>query len=168
MDHIRKNALSDKGVRRLIVTMLSNYTKRNCIVEFLQSQGVYAALIAQACYYGNVLDYEETAFWIYSSIVETILPIGFYQFAIEPLLLQVLFNKLFELLDPHMYSIWQDIPSVVLVRYFMSLFVDMKRQSIGLALFDLILLLGSNCTTSTIYHPIQVPINTERPFCRTV
>lgn len=168
LDHKRKNEVTDKHVKQLIVSMLTNYTKRNSTVEFLQSQGVYASLIAQACHYGNVTDQKETAFWIYSCIVEEIQPIGFYQFSIEPLLLQAVFNRLFEILDPLMYSIWKDIPSVVLVRYFMSLFVDMKRISIGLALFDLIILLGSNCLTSTIYNPKQVPVNTDRPFCRTV
>lgn len=82
--------------------------------------------------------------------------------------MQAMLNRLFAILDPEMFEIWQDIPSVVLTLYFMSLFVDMKRKSIGLALFDLILLLGSNCMTSTVYCPETVPVNPDRPFCRTV
>ena len=78
-----------------------------------------------------------------------------------------MFNELFEVIDPHCYSIMKDLPGAVFVRYFMTLFSEMKRESISLAIMDMILLVGSGSTTSTLSNPEPVAVSGSRPLCRT-
>ena len=58
-------------------------------------------------------------------MIENVVPVGFFSLMIEPILLSRIFNKLFELIDPHSYSLMRDVPSIVFVRYFLSLFSEM-------------------------------------------
>ena len=61
----------------------------------------------------------------------------------------------------------RDLPGVVFIRYFISLFTEMRQETVAVALFDMILLLGSGCTTSTLLSPEPTTISKERPLCRT-
>lgn len=89
-------------------------------------------MICQFVYYSNLsYELEEVAYFLYQSIVEDVLPIGFYSLPIEPLLLTNLFNRFFEMIDPHSFAIMKDLPGLVFVRYFMSLFTEMRRESVA-------------------------------------
>jgi hypothetical protein len=61
----------------------------------------------------------------------------------------------------------RDLPGVVFIRHFISLFTEMRRETVAVALFDMILLLGSGCTTSTLLSPEPISTSKERPLCRT-
>lgn len=89
--------------------------------------------ICQIAFYGSS-EYElpdEAAFWLYASVMEEILPIGFSSQVVEPLVLSKIFNKLFEILDPHAFEILGDIPSALFIKYFVCLFAEYPNESVS-------------------------------------
>lgn len=90
--------------------------------------------------------------------MEDIAPLGFYSLMVEPLVLSRIFNKLFEFLDPESYQQMKEIPSMVFVRFFLSLFSELKNVEIRLAIMDLLLCLGSGSMTTTLTSPEVVSI----------
>lgn len=86
---------------------------------------------------------------------------------VEPLVLSRVFNKIFELIDLESFKVLKDIPSIILIRYFLSLFTEIKNLKIKLIITDLIMLLGSGTMTCTLTYPEWVPVSQTRPLCRT-
>ena len=74
---------------------------------------------------------DEAAFWLYASVMEEILPIGFSSQVVEPLVLSKIFNNIFEILDPHAFEILGDIPSALFVKYFVCLFAEYPNESVS-------------------------------------
>lgn len=87
------------------------------------------------------------------------LPIGFFSHMVEPLVLSRIFNKIFELIDLDSFNKMKDIPSIILIRYFLSLFTEIKNLKIKLMITDLIMLLGSGTMTCTLTNPEWVPVS---------
>jgi len=65
-------------------------------------------------------------FWIYSSLMEDVLPIGFFNHMIEPQVLKELLNETFKVIDPESWEILRDIPAVYFITHFFSLFTEVK------------------------------------------
>ncbi len=93
---------------------------------------------------------EEIAFWFYASVMEDILPVGYFNLMVEPLVLSKIFNSLFQVIDPTQASKMKDIPSIFFVRHCISLFTEIKNESIRIAIFDLLILLGSGHESHTL------------------
>lgn len=89
--------------------------------------------LCQVAFYGSK-EYEspdEAAFWLYASVMEEILPIGFSSQVVEPLVLSKVFNRLFDLLDPHAYKVLEDIPSALFVKYFVCFFAEYPKDDVS-------------------------------------
>jgi hypothetical protein len=82
--------------------------------------------------------------------MEEILPVGYFSHSIEPLLLQRVFNRIFEILDPEAFKVLKTLPSALFTRYFVCLFTEFERVEVALAIMDLLMLLGSGSMTTTL------------------
>lgn len=109
---------------------------------------------------------EDTIFWLYTTLREDILPINYYNQMIEPDVLSKTFNRIFEQIDPEMFGILGDTPSMVFIRHFVNLFTEFVNQDISLAILDLLFAFGSGSITSTITDP-ETYVNDEIVLCRT-
>ena len=69
---------------------------------------------------------------------------------IEPDVLSKTFNRIFEQIDPEMFGILGDTPSMVFIRHFVNLFTEFVNQDISLAILDLLFAFGSGSITSTV------------------
>ena len=74
--------------------------------------------------------------------MEDVLPFGFFNHMIEPLVLRDLLNKTFREIDPHSWEILKDIPAIYFMPHFFSLFTEVKNTNVSwLKINDL----GLNC-----------------------
>ena len=90
-------------------------------------------------------------------IRESILPIDYYCQVIEPDVLSKVFNYIFENLDPEMYGILGDTPSLVFLKHFCNLYTEFASNEVSKAILDLLFCYGSGCMTSTIFSkPVAV------------
>ena len=69
-------------------------------------------------------DSDAKIFWLYTTLREEILPINYYNQVIEPDVLSKTFNRIFEQIDPEMFEILNNIPSLVFIRHFINLFTE--------------------------------------------
>lgn len=76
------------------------------------------------------------------------------------------FNFIFEHIDPEMFEILGNIPSLVFIRHFINLFTEFVHKEISLAIFDLLFAFGSGYTTSTVTDP-EISVDDEILLCRT-
>ena len=137
--------------------LLSNYTKRNPISHYIQSQ----ALIAQQVI--KTTESDETAFWLYTAIVEDVYPVGFYSHLLEPMVLAELFYRFLGT-----FSCENETVKSYFLRQFLCLFQEFANDEVRMAIFDFLLLLGSGCLTSTEACPDPPrPVSDEAPLCRT-
>ena len=65
-----------------------------------------------------------------------------------------------------MHKILGEIPRLVFIRHFVSLFSEFPNQGIQMAVLDLLFAFGSGWSTGTTTDP-KTPINSETPLCRT-
>lgn len=73
------SAATDMQMKDLCNTLFFNYTKRNSLQTYIQSQGPIGQKLAEVVYFGNFEeDPDELLFWLYTTLIEDILPIGFY------------------------------------------------------------------------------------------
>ena len=121
---------------------------------------------------------DTVVFWIYSYVMETLLPIGFYSLMVESLVISRVFSKLFEIIDPNSYLVMKNAVQLWFIKELLSIFTLNDNAAIKLAVMDMLMLLGSGSTTSTItqegYKSIyeQTVYNDKniqiRPLCRTI
>ena len=109
-------------------------------------------------------DLGEYIFWAYTSLREDVLPINFFSQLIEPDVLSKTFNFIFEHIDPEMFEILGNIPSLVFIRHFVNLFTEFPNISISAAIIDMLFAFGSGTTTGTVTDPVT-PSN-ESNLCR--
>jgi len=72
---------------------------------------------------------------------------------IEPDVLSKTFNRIFEQIDPEMFEILGNIPSLVFIRHFINLFAEFANKDISLAIFDLLFAFGNGSNTCTVTDP---------------
>ena len=161
--------LIDAHYREFCVRLLFNYTKRNPIQQYLQSHALIAQVVIQVI--SPVIDVnfskaDQYSFWLYSCILEDVLPVGYYSLMVEPSILSEVLQSLFYILDKQTYACLSHITKTFFMRQFLCLFQEMKIE-IRLAIMDMLLLLGSGCMTSTITCPEPVAVSEEHPLCRT-
>jgi hypothetical protein len=77
------------------------------------------------------------------------------------------FIKLLYQIDPNCVLTLGNVPELVFLRHFMNLFQEISSNSVTIAVFDLLFLLGSGSQTATLSEPEPVPVSDERPLCRT-
>lgn len=65
---------------------------------------------------------DTVAFWIYTYIMETVLPIGFYSLMLEPLTISRVFNKILEIIDPESFTIMKEVVTIFFPRELLALF----------------------------------------------
>jgi hypothetical protein len=83
-------------------------------------------------YFGNFEEEpDELLFWLYTTLIEDILPIGFYNQMIEPQVLKSLLNEIFMQIDPHSAAIFGEIPSMYFMPHFFSLFTELQNQVVS-------------------------------------
>lgn len=138
-----------ENLRKLTSDVLYNYTKRCATVVYIQSMSFICSFVCQIAYFGTQ-NYEDSAFWLFSSVLEEILPVGYFSHSVEPLILQRVFNRIFEILDPEAFKVLKTLPSALFTRYFVCLFTEFERVEVALAIMDLLLLLGSGSMTTTL------------------
>ena len=109
-------------------------------------------------------DLGEYIFWAYTSLREDVLPINFFSQLIEPDVLSKTFNFIFEHIDPEMFEILGNIPSLVFIRHFVNLFTEFPNISISAAIIDMLFAFGSGTTKGTVTDPVT-PSN-ESNLCR--
>lgn len=72
----------EKNLRKMGRELLFNYTKRNAIYSYIQSQGPTASKLTLMCYkafpYLDESQRNEKNFWLYTQMYDHILPIGFH------------------------------------------------------------------------------------------
>jgi hypothetical protein len=76
------------------------------------------------------------------------------------------FNYIFEQIDPEMFEILGNIPSLVFIRHFINLFTEFENEKISLAIIDLLFAFGSGYTTSTVTDP-EIRVDDDISLCRT-
>lgn len=87
---------TDHQIRGLCERLFCNYTKRNSLAQYIQSQGRIGQKMAETVYFGNYEgNYDEMLFWTYTCLMEDVLPIGFFNHMIEPQVLKELLNEIF-------------------------------------------------------------------------
>jgi hypothetical protein len=96
---------------------------------------------------------EAKIFWLYTTLREVILPINYYNQVIEPDVLSKTFNRIFEQIDPEMFELLGNIPSLVFIRHFINLFTEFANKEISLAVLDLLFAFGNGSSTSTVTDP---------------
>lgn len=148
--------------------LFKNYTKRNSISSYLQSHSAIGTRIIDVVlkkkYYSEIAD--EYIFWLYVSVREVLLPLGYFNMLIEAALVNTsVFNYLFKKLDPNNYEILGEIPGCVFQRHFCSLFTE-THDSLAYAVLDLIFSFGSGCMRGTVVEG-ESPISDQHPLCRT-
>lgn len=109
---------------------------------------------------------ENKIFWLYTALREDILPINYFNQVIEPDVLSKTFNFIFEHIDPEMFEILGNIPSLVFIRHFINLFTEFIHKEVSLAILDLLFAFGSGYTTCTVTDP-EVRVDDEILLCRT-
>ena len=75
--------------------------------------------------------FEETVFWLFTQVVEHILPIGYYNHLVEPQALVDLTMWLFSKIDPVNAEILGDVPGMVFPRHFMNLFTELRNPGVS-------------------------------------
>lgn len=93
-----------RKISELCTNTLFNYIKRNSVVPYIQSHGPIAMLIAQIVANAQPDQTLEIAFWLYATVIESILPVGYFNLMVEPLVLSKIFNSLFKTIDSTMAS----------------------------------------------------------------
>ncbi len=154
-------------------TLFRNYTKRNSVAPYLQSHGAIGSLLIKTVFEAVYLEDGKSninannkVFWIYTALREDILPINYFNQVIEPDVLSKTFNYIFELIDPEMFEILGNIPSLVFIRHFINLFTEFENEDISLVIIDLLFAFGSGYTTSTVTDP-EIRVDDDILLCRT-
>ena len=105
---------------------------------------------------------------MYSELLESILPLGYHQLLLEPVVLgRVYKNLLDQIIDEKSSAIFKATPELCFSRHFQNLFTEFKNKKIVDAIFDLLFVLGSGTTSSTLSEPELRVVGDERPMCRT-
>jgi hypothetical protein len=154
-------------------TLFRNYTKRNSVAPYLQSHGAIGSLLIKTVFEAVYLEdgkhntnANNKVFWLYTALREDILPINYFNQVIEPDVLSKTFNYIFELIDPEMFEILGNIPSLVFIRHFINLFTEFENEDISLVIIDLLFAFGSGYTTSTVTDP-EIRVDDDILLCRT-
>lgn len=153
-------------------TLFRNYTKRNSVAPYLQSHGAIGSQLIKVVFEADQVggkprkNSDNKIFWLYTALREDILPIDYFNQVIEPDLLSKTFNRIFEQIDPEMFEILGNIPSLVFIRHFINLFTEFVNKDIQLAILDLLFAFGTGYSTSTATDP-EIPIDGEILLCRT-
>ena len=102
LDLPRMDLLIDNHFREFCVRLLFNYTKRNPILVYFQPMAMIAQVIIKVI--SPLFDYkfnlaDEYSFWLYTCILEDVLPVDYFCKLYEPLVLSEVYLTLFSLID---------------------------------------------------------------------
>ena len=70
------------------------------------------------------------SFWLYTALREEILPISYFNQYLEPEVISKIFDFIFKNLDPEMHQVMGEIPRLVFLRHFVSLFTEFPNKGI--------------------------------------
>ena len=99
------------------------------------------------------IEVDEAAFWLYSQVMEAVLPMGYFCLIIEPQVLVKVFKYLLDLMDPISSKILGEMPELVFQKHFTNLFSEFKNRALVDSIFDMLFLLGCGSTASTLSEP---------------
>lgn len=101
-------------------------------------------------YNSQLQNKDEIVFWLFVTLRESILSIDYYSQVIEPDVLSKTFNYIFEKIDPEMYALLGETPSLVFLKHFCNLFTDFNSPDVSKAILDVLFCYGSGFMTATL------------------
>lgn len=125
LDIPRMELLIDAHYREFCVRLLFNYTKRNPTQQYLQSHALIAQVVIQVI--SPVIDVnfskaDQYSFWLYSCVLEDVLPVGYYSLMVEPAVLTEVFQKLFYAIDRQNFACISNVTKTFFMKQFLCLF----------------------------------------------
>eukprot|EP00347_Sterkiella_histriomuscorum_P001837 403370488 len=125
-----------KSIRRILVS----YTKRNPIVGYCQGMNYIV---------GRLIKYlsEEETFWVFTQLIESILPIDFYTHLIGVQTETKIFKQFVKEYLPQIDEKFQEFnfdTMLFTLNWFICIFSDKLSENVSLAIIDLIMLKGCN------------------------
>ena len=95
---------------------------------------------------------EEEAFWVFTCLVETLLPLDYYQHMAGVLIDQEVFYEFFKTKLPKLHKHFNRLefdPKLVIFQWFVCLFSSFLHQSVSLKVLDYFFLKGINVIFQT-------------------
>lgn len=112
--------------------LFCSYAKRNAVSQYIQSHGPIGAHIVREVHRSGLRLSREINFWVYSQLLEAVLPLGYFCLILEPQLLVRTFSCLLEILDPEAAAVLGEVPELVFQKHFTNLFSELRNQAISL------------------------------------
>lgn len=94
-----KDAEKDAKYRKSLSKVLTAYQKRNSSYEYIQSHCFIACRLLEIC-----RDSTNATFWLYVSLMEHILPVGYFSRLMHVQVAANVFDQIFERIDPYKHS----------------------------------------------------------------
>ena len=126
--------------------IMTCYAKRNSAFAYNQSQSQILRRILE------VVPDAKKAFWIYTCLIETILPLNFFSHTLYPQTLLQFTEDLLQDSDREFFQEMGDSIKLFCLKSFYSLFTNMiKNQEITYTILDLLFLFGDPINSKTFF-----------------
>jgi len=131
---------SNQQYQENMMNILQSYAKRNTSVGYCQGMNYLAGMIVR------VIDNEEDAFWVLTSLFESILPLDYYCLMTEILVDQKVFLQILQKKKPKLYKHLQSLGldfAIISFQWLVWLLASNMSQVISETIWDFLFLEGS-------------------------